>query len=80
MDHERRLLGAGGDNVEELTHASRRRIHNLKYFTWVEQQGKSVEELDAQWQPEYWREQWAQVAGWDARIRAINERVAALRG
>ncbi len=39
----------------ELNHWDRKRLHNLKYFTWVEQQGKTVEELDAQWDdPDYW--------------------------
>lgn len=81
VDHERRLLGAGLDFVEELTHAARRRIHNLKYFTWVEQQGKSTEELDAQWHdPGYWKREWSQVADWDERIRDLNERVSARRG
>ena len=43
------------DHFRELTHADRKAIHNLKYFTWVEQQGKAHEELNAQWSPEYWR-------------------------
>jgi cysteine synthase A len=76
VDHERRLLGALSDAVEELSHWGRKRIHNLKYFTWVEQQGKSVEELDAQWcDATYWKRQWGQVAEWDRRIRELNERV-----
>jgi cysteine synthase len=39
----------GTDNVLELSHYDRKRIHNLKYYTWVEQQGKQTEELNAQW-------------------------------
>jgi hypothetical protein len=27
----------------------------LKYYTWVEQQGKTATELTEQWEPEYWR-------------------------
>jgi len=50
------LRGQKADHVLELTHPERKRIHNLKYYTWVEQQGRSVEELDAQWNdPGYWR-------------------------
>ena len=30
------------DNMEELTYYGRKRIHNLKYYTWVEQQGKTL--------------------------------------
>jgi cysteine synthase len=44
------------DHFKELTFADRKAIHNLKYYTWVEQQGKTYEEICAQWDPEYWRE------------------------
>jgi formylmethanofuran dehydrogenase subunit C len=44
------------DNFKELTYTDRKAIHNLKYYTWVEQQGKTHEEIQAQWDPEYWRE------------------------
>jgi len=56
VDHERWLLGATTDHVLELTYPERKRVHNLKYFTWVEQMGKSAEELNAQWYdwPGYW--------------------------
>jgi cysteine synthase A len=41
----------------ELDHYDRKRIHNLKYFTWIEQQGKDLKELNAQWYDyrEYWK-------------------------
>jgi len=29
------------DNFRELSYADRKALHNLKYFTWVEQQGKT---------------------------------------
>jgi hypothetical protein len=41
---------------KELTFPERKAIHNLKYYTWVEQQGKACEELNAQWNPDHWRE------------------------
>ena len=44
----RHLQGLSIDNMEELTYYGRKRIHNLKYFTWVEQQGKTYEEIQAQ--------------------------------
>jgi len=44
------------DHFKELTFSDRKAVHNLKYYTWVEQQGKSYEEICAQWDPEYWRE------------------------
>lgn len=56
VDHQRWVLGIGVDGVEELNYLSRKRIHNLKYYTWVEQQGKTVEELNAQWYDrDYWK-------------------------
>jgi hypothetical protein len=45
---------AGIDWIQEATVHNRNRWHNLKYYTWVEQQGKKVEELDAQKDPEWW--------------------------
>ena len=76
IDHERHLLGAGIDHVLELSHWDRKRLHNLKYFTWVEQQGKTVEELDAQWEdPDYWTSKYHAWQDLDDRIRAFNDRV-----
>jgi cysteine synthase A len=73
--HARDILGASTDAMEELTEASRRRIHNLKYFTWVEQQGKSVGELDAQWDdPTYWKRIANQQIELDALIDEFNAR------
>lgn len=72
-----RLQGQGLEHTAVLDHAGRRRIHNLKYFTWVEQQGKTVAELDAQWSPEYWIATQGQVDEIDRLIMAFNDRVAA---
>jgi cysteine synthase A len=73
--HARDILGASTDAMEELTETNRRRIHNLKYFTWVEQQGKSVEELDAQWDDRtYWRRIAEQHIELDALIDEFNAR------
>jgi cysteine synthase len=54
-DYARFLLGLTTDNMLELSYTDRRRVHNLKYFTWVEQQGKTYEDIQAQWyDPDYW--------------------------
>jgi cysteine synthase len=37
------------DNMRELGYKERKQVHNLKYYTWVEQQGKTAEELDELW-------------------------------
>ncbi|MBI5480898.1 MAG: pyridoxal-phosphate dependent enzyme [Deltaproteobacteria bacterium] len=55
------------DWVLEGTRHVRERWHNQKYFTWVEQQGRSVAELKAQADPDYWLAQQAKVADIDRR-------------
>ena len=51
-DYDRRIMGQGLDHMLELGYWDRKRMHNLKYYTWIEQQGKTSEELDAQWYEE----------------------------
>ena len=61
------------DWILEGTREARERWHNLKYYTWVEQQGKTVEELDAQRDPSWW-------AGHQERVADIDGKMKALRG
>ncbi len=76
-DRARYLLGLGTDNLLELRHTDRRRMHNLKYFTWVEQQRKDVGELKAQWSDRgYWTAIQGQVEEIDALITEFNARSA----
>jgi len=79
-DYNRYLLGITSDAMLELTYPERKRVHNLKYFTWVEQQGKQVDELNAQWYdyPEYWSSIQSQVDDIDALIEAFNAKVGLL--
>ena len=58
------------DWVLDGTPEVRERWHNLKYYTWVEQQGKTVEELDAQRDPAWWESHQALVAEMDAKLTA----------
>jgi cysteine synthase len=69
----RDLEAIGTDNMRELGYHDRKAIHNLKYFTWVEQQQRSVEDLNRLWDPDFWTEQFAQVDEWDQLITALNE-------
>ncbi len=70
------LLGSSTDNMLELNYYARKRIHNLKYFTWVEQQGKSFEEIQAQWYEEnYWTAIQSQTEQIDDLIEAFNDQV-----
>ncbi len=73
-DYHRYLLGCTMDYVEELGHWDQKRIHNLKYFTWVEQQGKTYEEIQAQWYDRnYWSDIHGQIDEIDALIEQFNE-------
>ncbi len=74
--YARYLQGVSTDNMLELTYAEKRRVHNLKYFTWVEQQGKTYEEIQAQWYDSgYWMRIQGLVPEIDALIEAFNAEV-----
>jgi len=79
-DYHRYLMGCATDYVEELGYWDQRRIHNLKYYTWVEQQGKTYEEIQAQWyDPDYWSSIHGQVEEIDALIEQFNEMTGLLK-
>jgi len=61
------------DWFKDGTPDNRRQWHNLKYYTWVEQQGKTVQELNAQLDPEWWLAEQARVVEIDRRIRALRD-------
>ena len=70
------LHGVSTDNMIELTYAERRRVHNLKYFTWVEQQGRSHEEIMSQWHDKnYWKGFQGQAEEIDELIQEFNHEV-----
>ncbi len=76
----RYLQGITTDNLLELNYIDRRRIHNLKYFTWVEQQGKTYEEIQAQWYDEdYFTGVQNQVQEIDALIEEFNSEVGLIK-
>jgi cysteine synthase len=73
------LKGISVDYLQELTYADRRRVHNLKYYTWVEQQGKTYEEIMDQWYKEdYWTSFQGQTEEMDALIEEFNAKVGLL--
>ena len=77
--YQRYLMGESTDNLLELSYQDRKRIHNLKYYTWVEQQGKTYDELMDQWyDPEYWTRIHGMDKEIDRLIEQFNARVAAL--
>jgi len=71
-DHERRLLGQRADAFRELSYPERKALHNLKYFTWVEQQGRTVEELNRLWEPSFWQDLKDGLPAWDEEIARFN--------
>jgi cysteine synthase A len=74
----RYLRGVSTEHMEELRYPDRRRVHNLKYFTWVEQQDRTFDEIVDQWYaPDYWTGFQGQVDEIDDLIMAFNERVRA---
>lgn len=74
-DHARYLLGLTTDHMLDLRYSDRRRVHNLKYYTWIEQQGREYEELMDQWYDgEYWTSYQDQVDEIDALIEEFNKR------
>jgi cysteine synthase A len=73
------LLGAGTDHLLELTLPERERIFNLGYYTWVEQQGVSIDAFESRRDQAFWRGIRTVVSDWDALIDELNARVGAGR-
>jgi len=72
----RYLHGESTGNMAELRYPDRKRIHNLKYYTWVEQQGRTLDELNAQWYaPDYWTSIQGMTGQIDELITEFNARV-----
>ncbi len=75
-DYARWILQQSTDNMLELRYTDRRRIHNLKYYTWVEQQGRTYDEIQKQWyEPNYWTDVQKQADEIDELILAFNKDV-----
>jgi cysteine synthase len=70
------MLGAGTDHLIELTNVDRKRIFNLGYFTWVEQQGYSLPEFTIRGVQAFWRNLQQFVPRWDEMIEEVNAEAA----
>lgn len=81
IDYHQNLQALTTDYMQELTYQDRKRIHNLKYFTWIEQQEKDIEELDAQWYDyeNYWGGIHKQASKIDKLIKEFNARTGLLK-
>ncbi|MBU1221868.1 pyridoxal-phosphate dependent enzyme [Myxococcota bacterium] len=72
ITYEGSLMKQAMDNMRELSYWDRKAVHNLKYFTWIEQQGKDITELNTLWHPEFWDEIFSVVPEWDKAIEEFN--------
>jgi cysteine synthase len=80
LDYEKCLIGQNIAHLKELTYSDKKSIHNLKYFTWVEQQQKPIEELNQLWYDnEFWPSMFHQADDWDKLIIEFNERTGLLK-
>ena len=64
--------------MAELGYWDRKRIHNLKYYTWIEQQQKEIIELNQQWDDyrSYWPERLQLSDQYDQLIVKFNQLVS----
>ena len=79
VDHALHLLGLRTDSMAELNYYDRKRVHNLKYYTWVEQQGRTAQELNDLWYGSVWEDVHKQADALDELIRAFNEETGVLK-
>lgn len=69
--------GINIDYIKELNYYDRKAVHNLKYYTWVEQQGKTYDEIMTQWEDDsYWTDITKHTDEIDELIKAFNKKVA----
>jgi cysteine synthase A len=74
--HSQYIAGIKTDFVQDLSYEEQRSVHNLKYFTWVEQQGKTYEEIQSQWYDrDYWTNFQKQIPEIDGLINEFNAKV-----
>ena len=76
-DYYGHLKAQKADALIELNHLDKKRVHHLKYFTWIEQQAMELDELNAQWYdyPNYWENIQQMTPKIDALIKEFNEKV-----
>ncbi len=79
-DFEKCLMGTSVDYMKELTYVDRKVIHNLKYYTWIEQQGKELEDLNQLWTDrDIWLKLFSQPERWDELIEEFNRMTGLLK-
>ena len=63
------------DHLQELSYYDKKRIFNLGYYTWVEQQNIPVEEFNKREDPKFWKNLRSEIKEWDEKIKNFNRQV-----
>ena len=64
----------------EMGEIERNRVFNLGYFTWVEQQGVSIEDFERRRSQDFWQGLRPLVDRWDTMIGEFNAATGARHG
>ena len=60
------------DHTMELSQIDKERIFNLGYYTWVEQQGTSLEEFESRRSQSFWDKHYKDMISLDEKIKEFN--------
>ena len=60
------------DHTLELSQIDKERIFNLGYYTWVEQQGTSLEEFESRRSQSFWDKHYKDMISLDEKIKEFN--------
>jgi cysteine synthase A len=66
------LEAVADDHMLELRHQDRKRIFNLGYYTWVEQQGVRFDDFEKRKDQSFWRGLIDTIPAWDRLIESFN--------
>ena len=80
MRHARFLAGGDTEHVLELGEVGRRRIFNLGYYTWVEQQGIDFDVFESRRDQSFWQDLHPLTEQWDTMIDEFNSRTGVTLG
>jgi len=70
------MLGIATDHLQELSYYDKKRIFNLGYYTWVEQQNVAVEEFNKKAEAKFWKNLRSEIKEWDKKIEIFNQQVS----
>jgi cysteine synthase len=71
----RHMEGIVDNDVLELRHVDRKRIFNLGYYTWVEQQGVAIEDFERRRSQRFWESLVDTIPAWDRLLNQFNAEV-----